>query len=182
MKPNFVLMKAGRIVLLFFVAIVFAGTALAQGEVPGVAEIKAQFYAINADRELQTDTFENEEFLEQGTDGGGMLTIWYKNDSIRKIVEWVGLSYGNITTEYYFCSDQLIFVYEKVATFVENKEGGRDLTITKTAFEGRYYIRGNTIIKKTTTGTKPFDGHGSDLVKDWLADTDKYFKLFYKKK
>ncbi len=175
-------MKPGKIFLILFAAIIFAWPVWSQNEVPGVPEIRAQFNAINTDAGLKTDTFENEEFLEQGTDGGGMLTFYYRNDSIRKIVTWIGLSYGNTIREYYFSNDQLIFVYENVATFVENKNGERDLTKTETAFEGRYYIHDNRMIKKLTTGEKPFEDKRKDLMKELLTEADGYFKLFYKKK
>ena len=63
--------------------------------------IRKEFQAINADTTLKKVTLENEEFLGDNIgDGGGKLTGFYKDKSIKKILLWLG--------RYYFQNQKLI--------------------------------------------------------------------------
>ena len=67
-----------------------------------IKSIRKNFRQINSDRTLKKISLEDEEFLENMTDGGRELSGYFRKDSIVKVFEWVGLSYGNRTREYYF--------------------------------------------------------------------------------
>ena len=91
-------------------------------------------------------------------DGGGKLTGFYKDKSIKKILLWLGLSNGIETKKYYFKDDQLIFVYERFKTFgYEEKKGQMDYDKTITTFEGRYYFQNQKLISKSVKGENRHD-------------------------
>ena len=56
----------------------------------------------------KTMVFQNNEFMEQMTDGGGELTFYLKNDTVFKIHEWIGLSYGVRQRIWYLENQKLI--------------------------------------------------------------------------
>ncbi len=174
--------KQTKIILLICVAIFLGITSVAQDlEVPGVAEIRAEFNTINEDHGLKKLVLENEEFMENVTDGGGTLTCWYKKDMIVKIVEWIGLSYGNTSREFYFKGGKLIFIYCKVCNFVQKDNDDLDYAKTMTAFEGRYYIKDNKIIKVVINQWAEIE-MGKDILDNKIADGEKYFKMLSKEK
>jgi len=122
-----------------------------------IKEIRKKFQTINRDTTYSTLTLNNEEFLEQMTDGGGQLTGYFKYQNIDKIHERIGLSYGVLTREYYLEEGQLIFVFEKEDTFpYVDSLAALDYTKTETAFEGRYYFDNGKLIKTKIKGEKRF--------------------------
>src|SRR5258706_8459542 len=99
LKERKTVAKSMLIGLVIFNLFLHAG---AQSKAVMIAAIRKDFQAINADKTLSKKTLSDEEFLENQPDGGGELTGYYKNDTIVKITEWIGLSYGNRTREFYF--------------------------------------------------------------------------------
>lgn len=93
-----------------------------------------------------------EEFMDHVTDGGGELTGYYKKDTLVKIVEWIGASFGNRTREFYFKGRKLFFAFEKFESFVEKDNGELDLSKTSTTYEARYYFNSGKLIDKKITG------------------------------
>lgn len=90
------------------------------------AQIIDSTYILAVDRRVQEidaakyydiRTLENEEFLEQMTDGGGELKGFVKNGQLVKIESWVGVSSCVFITEYYFDRGQLVFVQEQGLEF-----------------------------------------------------------------
>ena len=117
--------------------------------------IRKKFEVINKDTTLRKVVLENEEFLEDMTDGGGKLAGFYKGKEIKKIYEWIGLSNGISIKEFYFDKEQLIFVYEKFDSYVvDDKTNEIDHSRTKTIFEGRYYFNNKKLFNKSTKGDK----------------------------
>jgi hypothetical protein len=136
-----------NLLLCFFLFISFS--SFAQSKDSLIRMIKTNFQTINADTSLKEITLQDDEFLEEGTDGGAELTGFYKNNSLVKIVEWIGLSTGNRTREYYFKDGSLFFAYEQFDAFVLDKKGeGLDHGKTKTVFEGRYYFNSKKLIEQ----------------------------------
>lgn len=113
-------------------------------------------------------TLINEEFIDTGFikqpgKGYGQLTGFFRNDSIYKICEQIGVrvSHDSFTTDYYFFDGKLIFVYEKYGKeeekgFVENSFMESDGTIgyrtPSLPFEGRYYFDNDKLIFTETKG------------------------------
>lgn len=139
----------------FFLGTLFFVDSLAQTKDEPIKLTRKKVEVINKDTTLTKVVLENEEFLEDMTDGGGKLTGFFKNKEIKKIHEWVGLSNGISIKEFYFDKGQLIFVYEKFDSFVfDAKKDEFDLTKTKTIFEGRYYFSNKKLFNKSTRGNK----------------------------
>ena len=145
--------------------------------------IRDDFQAINHDKTLTKTTLSNEQFLENMTDGGGELAGYYKKDSLVKIVEWIGLSYGNRTREFYFKENKLFFVYEKFESFVHNdKTNELDLTKVKTTFEGRYYFNNKKLIDQKNSGKRTFEENESGMEEELQSAAGEDIHLLNKKK
>lgn len=143
-------------------AISFTSSLFGQNKSMEILKIRQAFQKINSDSSLKTKTIDDEEkFLGNVTDGGGDLKGYFKNDSIQKISEWIGLSFGIIQTEYYFKDDQLIFVYKNEKHFgFNNKTQETDHNKLELAFEARYYFSNEKLIevkKKGETMEDPID-------------------------
>ena len=96
-------------IFLFFLGTVIHIVSFAQSKDEQIKLIRKKFETINKDTTLKKVELENEEFLSNMTDGGGKLTGFYKNNEIKKIYEWIGLSNGISIKEFYFDKEQLIF-------------------------------------------------------------------------
>jgi hypothetical protein len=83
-------------------AVMFFISAMGQDIDDKIQIIKKRFTYINKDNAYTIVTLDNEEFLEQMTDGGGQLTGYLKDGGFSKIFESIGLSYCIQTREYYF--------------------------------------------------------------------------------
>lgn len=176
-------MKFKKLLPLVYVLVCLRITAFAQDlEKSAIREIKTQFNGINKKSGLKKRVFEAEEFLESATDGGGQLTCYYKDDTVVKIIEWIGLSYGNTTREFYFNGGKLIFIYCKVCNFVQKGGGDLDYTKTMVAYEGRYYIRDNKTLKVAINEHEPASEMGKGLMDNMFADAEQYLKMTSKKK
>jgi len=115
--------------------------------------------------------------------GGGELTGYYKKDSVVKIVEWIGLSYGNRTREFYFKENKLFFVYEKFESFVHNdKTNELDLTKVKTTFEGRYYFNNKKLIDQKNSGKRTFEENESGMEEELQTSAEENINLLNKKR
>jgi len=142
---------------IFFVpvSVLFFIVSFAQTKDEQIKLIRKKFEVINKDTTLRKVVLDNEEFLENMTDGGGKLAGFYRNKEIKKIYEWIGLSNGISIKEFYFDNGQLIFVYEKFDSFVfDAKKNEFDFTKTKTVFEGRYYFSNKKLFNKSIKGNR----------------------------
>ena len=131
-----------------------------------IKKLRKEFQAINSDTTLKTILLEGDEFMEQATDGGGELSGYFKNKSLVKIVEQVGISHGNRTREFYFKDNKLFFVFSKFESFMQTNNG-LDLSKVKTSFEGRYYFSNEKLVMKKTTGENSLGAeplNGKELV------------------
>jgi hypothetical protein len=168
--------------LIFSLALIFFVSAHAQSKTDIINTIRENFRAINADGGLTKKILSDEEFLDGGTDGGAELTGYYKKDSLVKIKEWIGLSYGNRTREFYFIWNQLFFVYEKIDFFVRN-DSIPDIEHAKisTTFEGRYYFNKNKLIEKRITGKRTFDDEDDKIIQELQESAITNSKILNKK-
>ncbi len=155
----------------------------AQTKLELTATIRKDFQEINNDRSLAKKTLDGEEFLENIPDGGAELTGYYKNNEIVKAVEWIGLSYGNRTREFYFKNEKLFFVYEKFQSFIiDDSTREMDHSNVKTTFEGRYYFNKDKLIEKKITGKRIFEDESANLVKELLESAKENSSLLKQKK
>ena len=99
-------------------------------------------HEIDAARDFEVRTLENEEFLEQMTDGGGELKGFLKDGQLVKMESWVGVSSCVYITAYYFDRGQLVFVQEQGLEFAYvDSTGSFDPAVQNVTMEGRYYFR-----------------------------------------
>jgi len=118
-------------------------------------QIRKEYNAINKDKAMKAVVLNNEDFLDHMTDGGGKLIGLYRKGEVKKIVCWIGLSFGTEHVEYYFKNNKLIFVYEQFNTFLFDKKIQKlSYDATEITFEGRYYFDANLLIKKFIKGQK----------------------------
>lgn len=154
----------------FFVSVIFISLCLisfSQEKDLIIKDIRAKFKEINDFKNYQKIVLDNEKFIGQMTDGGGQLTAYLKNDSICKIYEWIGLSFGVHKTEYYYWNEKLFFAYCIEETFEEINDSidgfiGFDYTKLNKTFEGRYYFFKDSILDVKHTGNLLF-GIDSEL-------------------
>jgi hypothetical protein len=115
-------MKTTNIAFLIFAILCFS---ISYGQIKTdtatLTRIKEAYRQINDYKNYKVVTIDDsEEFLGHGTDNGWSLKGYYKGDSLKKIVEWVGLSNRVIENEYYFDKGKLVFVYSKVKAYKFN--------------------------------------------------------------
>ena len=110
--------------------------------------IKKEVEKINNTKNFKIKTIPNDYFVDvknEATDNGQELKVYYKNNQLRKITHFVGLSAWNIITEYFYKDNQLIFVLESKYQSV-NENGF--LNKPKLLYKNRYYFNNNKLIKK----------------------------------
>jgi len=171
-----------KFIFLTLIASILFPTAKSQSKQDLIKNIRLEFRKINGDKNLKMNELEAEEFLENNPDGGAELKGYIRKDSIVKITEWIGLSYGNHTREFYFKNQRLIFVYEKFDSFlIDDKSQSLDHSKTKKAFEGRYYFNNDKLIEEKLSGKKPLDGEKT-TPSELLNDAKEYVKILSEKK
>ena len=117
--------------------------------------IKKKVQVIDSEKNYQTKTLNNEQFLGHMTDGGGQLIGYYKDGKIYKIEESLGLSYGVKKYRYYFDNLQLILVNEKEEVFPDTDNTGTlDYTKVEPTFQAYYYFDKGKMINYESTGQK----------------------------
>jgi hypothetical protein len=152
----------------------------AQNKLEKIHHIQDVFMAINKIPDLIIIKVPGEEFLENMTDGGAELTGFFKNDSLVKISEWVGLSYGAIEIDYYFEKGKLVFSYVKEKYFPVN-DSTVDRTRLDLKFEGRYYYENDVIIAQKNSGSGMW-GNTLDNLNPILENSKAYSKLLLSRK
>jgi hypothetical protein len=154
-------------IFLFILIVAFTTSSLGQSRTEIISNIKQSLKKINSDGSLKIKTINDaEKFLGYTTDGGGELKGYFKNDSIQKITEWVGLSFGTIQNDYYFRNNQLIFVYEIEKHFaINDKTQEINYEKLELAFEARYYFSNQKLIEVKTKG-KTAENSTIDFVKE----------------
>lgn len=148
-----------------------------------ISKIKKLYQQINSYKNFRTVTInDSERFLGHSTDNGGSLTGYYKSDSLKKIREWVGLSYKVILNEYYFDTDKLIFVYSVESRYRFNDSTqGFDYTKLDNVFTGRYYFANDKLVKTILSGKDAGAAEHQDAG-PFLASGSTYIKLLKTKR
>ncbi len=125
---------------------------------PGpVDQIKAHIEWIDQQTDFVVAELNGEDYLENVPDQGAELKGYYKNDTLFKVVEWVGLSYGAMNTTYYLWHDELICVYAVEQHYKELMDSaglflGFDYSQTELQYEARHYFAEGKEVKKFEKG------------------------------
>jgi hypothetical protein len=164
---------------IFLVGLFVCYAASTTGQsIPGdIAHIKEVYLNINSHGHLKKVTMDDEEFLDQSTDGGAALTGYFAKDSLLKITSWIGLSYGIQQIDFYFENSNLLFC---LVTELHFKHTASDLDYSKTekALENRYYYKREALILKKTAGSGFWNKNDE---KEIIPDSKNYFEMLSKK-
>lgn len=148
------------------------------------SEVKSiQEYVSQIDKQKGMDSLviENEEFMENMSDGGGSLTGYFFNSKLLQIKEWIGLSYGIRQHNFYFNNNRLVYVREIEDDFyVDNS--GTDQARFDQHFKGDYYFTNNKLIDMVTLGHNRFEIDTNDPEKEFLEIAVKYQKIILHKR
>lgn len=156
-------------------------TCLSQTREELIDNIRSKVEDIHLDTALKTVTLQNEEFLENMTDGGGELTGFYKKGKIYRVYQSIGISYGVGITEYYYSSKgSLIFVREKFDAYVHDSLS-LDYSKTTNTFNGVYYFSKDSLIHSSSTGHNKFEEDNIDPAKYYLEESKRNIDLIRKK-
>lgn len=104
--------------------------------------------------DLHNEAFLDSGFIRQIGGGFGHLIGYFKNDTIFKIHEYIGIRLFNsfATTDYYYAGNKLIFAYEAefhVQDTLVDSIGFINYNIQKYDFEGSYYFTIDKMISVT---------------------------------
>ena len=146
-------------------------------------KIKKLYQQINGYKNYKTVTLDDAEtFLGYGTDNGGTLTGYYKEDSLKKVIEWVGLSNKVIQNEYYFDNDKLIFVYSSESRYRFNDSTQSfDYTKLDNVFKGRYYFDNGKLIDTILIDKEHIVNKKQDAT-EFLTSSKGYLELLKTKR
>lgn len=145
--------------------------------------IKNSCLEINTDKNYKIVTIDDaEEFLGHATDNGASLKGYYKEDSLKKIIEWVGLSNKIVQNEYYFEKGKLIFVYSTESRYKYNDSLQTfDYSKLELFFTGRYYFYNEKLFITIINGKKNNSTKQEEAI-DFLESTKQYIKLLKAKR
>lgn len=145
--------------LFLILLILFSGFALSQN----IEAIRKTVTEINQTKKYTVKILPYEYFSDKNevVDNGIELKGFYKNKKLRKIVHEVGLSAWQISTQYFFSGNEVIFVYAKKYRILD--EGGYK---KKPQLIGEYkgYFENGKLIKESETGDD------IDEKKDYLKE------------
>jgi tRNA-dihydrouridine synthase len=174
-------MTLRKFITLSFISVLCLTNSYGQGKADKtstLAKIRQAFQQINEYKNYRIVTIDDaEEFLGHGTDNGGSLKGYYKGDSLKKIVEWAGLSNRVVQIEYYFDKGKLVFVYstDKQYKFNEKTEEF-DYSKFDKVITGRYYFSNDKLIE-TIISDKEHQKTKQQDVADFLSSSKDYIKL-----
>jgi len=148
-----------------------------------ILKIKKTYQQINDYKNYKTVSIDDsEEFLGHNTDNGATLTGYFKADSLKKIVEWIGLSNKVIQREYYFDNARLVFVYLTESKYRFNdKTESFDYTKLDNVFKGRYYFDKGHLIDTILSDKEHNETKKQDAT-DFLTSSKDYSKLLSAKR
>jgi len=136
----------GLTVALFFVisAVAFAGDNA--GESNAVQDIRTKCAAIDGGKgykKVQIDVLDR-------SANGGVAVGYFEKKKLMKIVENSFGESGNMTGEYYFDDDKLIFVFIQGRRYKHPETAEEDFGPVHCVEEDRFYFRNNKLIRKLT--------------------------------
>ncbi len=139
---------------------------------------------IDSNKNLKTIELNNEEFMDQMTDEGGTLTIYFSGNNIYKITEWIGLSSGVMIHNFYFQQNTLILVKDEEWFYeYDDVKGTNKKVLSKeNRFRGLYYFSNNKLIYQESIGHNRFEDDRNDAETEFLSRAIEYINLFNKKK
>ncbi len=182
---------------LILILATFSITSYSQDSIKLIKKIRREVQNINTSKNYKIVNVDNTKLNFPDTDGGIEIVGYLKFDPVEntekvyKIIEWVGLSYGNIITEYYLQAEKLIFVYQREQRFPYNDSiGVLRIDTTILGNEGRFYFRSEKLKYKIQNNKFPYFKTSSKnsteqtfvVMKNNLLKNIPRGNLFYKKR
>ena len=147
-----------------------------------VRQIDSICKAIDKDAMLKKKVYEQEEFMENVTDNGGKLTIYYKNNVVYKITEWIGLSSYVVINSYYFQSGRLIFMRDEEEMYERNATGETTGKFSKeNRFVGKYYFKNGKLFTEESLGHNRFEDDKNNPEQEFNQSAKRFLDLFKSK-
>lgn len=138
--------------------------------------------AIDKDVTLKKKVYEQEEFMENVTDNGGELTVYYKGNVIYKITEWVGLSSYVVINTYYLQNNRLIFVKDEEYFYERNSTGETTGKLSKDSrFIGKYYFKNGKLFDEESLGHNRFEDDKNNPEQEFNQSAKRFIQLFKSK-
>jgi hypothetical protein len=115
-----------------------------------IQHIKKVYASINSYKGYKVVYMNDVEgFLGYATDNGASLNGYFRNDTLKKIVEWVGLSNKVIQNEYYLDNGKLVFVFSKESRYkFDSTQMAFAFTEFEAALTARYYYQNDVPINR----------------------------------
>lgn len=143
-------------------------------------QIDSSCKVIDRDGGLKKKIYEQEAFMDHATDNGGSLTVYYKNKTVYKIEEWVGLSGYVVINTYYFQNNQVVFVKDEEYMYERNPITGE--TTGKFSkdnrFIGKYYFKNGKLIDQESLGHNRFEDDDNDPEQEFNRAAKKISSAF----
>lgn len=159
--------------------ILFASSCLnSQTKEEIIEQINEYVEDIHLDTNLKTVTLQNNEFLENMTDGGGELTGFYKKRKFYRIYQSVAISYGVYITEFYYQNDKLIFVRDNFNAYVYvDSLNAFDYSQSNNTYSGIFYFDNDRIIHSSSKGHGRTEVDNIDPEKVLLFESNKNLNI-----
>jgi hypothetical protein len=125
---------------------------------------------------------ENEEFMENMTDGGGSLTGYFDNNKLVRIAEWYGLSWGISQVDYYLSNDDLVLVIETEQHFDIDKNMNVDHSRFGQLFRGDYYFNKGKLFDEVSMGHNRFEDSANNPETEYIRRAKENKKIILKHK
>ncbi len=111
------------------------------GQIESVEVIDQLTESIDRSSELSKTTFTANEIYQQVTDNGGEVIVLHDGKNIQKITREIGLSWGSLTTSFYFNDDLLMKIEETEKNYRRSDDGSSlDYTNPDQVFYWEYYV------------------------------------------
>jgi hypothetical protein len=133
----------------------------------GVKRIQQIVITLNSSKIKDSVYLENEDFMENSTDGGGSLTGYFQNGNLVKIDEWYGISWGVLQVSYYFDNSSLVFVRETEDHFYIDDSTGIDPSRFDSQFRGEYYFNKGKLFDEVSLGHNRFENEENNPEKEF---------------
>ncbi|WKV14031.1 hypothetical protein [Marivirga harenae] len=141
-------------------------------------------FAKNIDNQLESYKsviLENEEFLENMTDGGGILKGYFSGDKIVKIELWAGVSNGKHEFDYYFKDSELYYIVESFKRYSYDVDSDTwDYSKMDQVFHGDYLF--SPTFDYETMGHNRFENDEIDPEEILAEEVEKYLTLLDEKR
>ncbi len=148
-----------RQIVIIFILVISGNLLFSQSEKQSIEQIRNHFKWINQQQDFVIAELNNLDYLKHTPDNGAQIKGYFKNDTLYKLVEWIGLSEEAIVTEYYLWNEKLIFVYKvgkQYRTMYDDQGNmiGYDYSKLDIKYEIRYYFEDGKEIKRLSKGER----------------------------